>query len=509
MCNTKKSLALKRVFLLFLILSTAASCFSQQKSFKCPCSKIGIDNLWADSNKVSCYLIPVLKTTSTPSNGKIYLATVLTHALNKSNEKPLLYLHGGPGIATLENVPRYLQSKIWNQVREKRPIVFFDYRGTGFSEPALCPDMKDSISQFKKINSTAAARQSYKIALYKKCRNQLSAQGIEVSSFNTAQMADDADAIRKALQIDAWNVYGVSYGTTVALNLLRNHSKHINSIILDSPFPPNAPWLDFVRPFDTCFKVLEKKISTDPIAFSLFPSIRTDFVKAVARLNKNPIKLKKNDDKSDYEFNGDDFAWSVWKAMLNPKSIPFVPLTIHEVGSGNDSLLSKWVDAFNKPNSFGRFSEPQSDAILCYESRPRTADDTKASLLSKYPDFSSFYEDFEGEICDAWQPGSGSAEIFQPVKSNVPALILSGEYDPVCPPLFGELTAKTLSNSTFIIVPSASHAAINIDDCIRNIAATFLSNPKEKLTLNCVSNRPQINFATDNLIERLTNFNKK
>ncbi|MEO7306436.1 MAG: alpha/beta fold hydrolase [Ferruginibacter sp.] len=497
---------MKTLFLLFLVLSTAARSLCQQGNFKCPCSKIGIDNLWADSNKVSCYLIPVLKTTSTPSNGKIYLATVLTASLNKTNEKPLLYLHGGPGIATLENVPRYLQSKIWKLVREKRPIIFFDYRGTGFSEPVLCPDMKDSLSQFQKINSTAAARKSYKIALYKKCRNQLLADGIEVSSFNTAQLAEDAEAIRKALQIDSWNVYGVSYGTTVALNLLRNHNKHINSIILDSPFPPNAPWLDFVRPFDTCFKVLEKKIAADPIAISHFPSIRTDFVKAVARLNKNPIKIKNNENKSDYDFNGDDFAWSVWKAMLNPKSIPFVPLAIHEVGSGNDSILSKWVEAFNKPNSFGKFSEPQSDAISCYESRPRTAEDTKASLLSKYPDFSPFYIDFEGEICDAWQPESGSPEIFQPVKSNVPALILSGEYDPVCPPIFGEITAKTLSKSTFIIVPSASHAAINIDDCVRNITDEFLSNPKIKLNSECVSNRSKINFAYDNLAKLLSEF---
>ena len=494
---------------MFCILVSTENCFSQQNNFKCPCSKIGLDSKWADSNKVSCYLIPVLRNISNKAKSKFYLSVLVAPSLNKTNEKPLLYLHGGPGIATLENVPKYLKSKTWTLIREKRPLIFFDYRGTGFSEPALCTDIKDSLAEFTKTNISPKAKQSYKIALYKKCRLQLLSKGIDVSTFNSYQLSEDAEAIRLSLQIEKWNVYGVSYGTTVALNLLRNHSKHISSMILDSPFPPNAPWLDFVRPLDTCFKVLETKISADPIAFSHFPSIRTDFVKAVKRLNKIPVKIKNNDIASDYDFNGDDFAWSIWNAMLKPGAIPLVPLLIHEVGNGNDSILSKWALAFNDPNSHGMFSELQSNAILCYEGKPKTQADTKTALLAKYPDFSSFNIDFEGDLCDAWQPKSADAQIFEPVVSNVPVLILSGEYDPVCPPLYGELTAKTLSKSTFIIVPSASHAAIHVDDCIRNIAATFLSDPKKKLTVICASNRPQINFVTDSLIKRLSDLNKK
>lgn len=498
------SLVLKLHLLLFCILVTTENCLSQQNNFKCPCSKIGLDSLWADSNKISCYLIPVLRDISKKASGKFYLSLLVAPSLNKTAERPLLYLHGGPGMATLENVPRYLKSKTWKLIREKRSLIFFDYRGTGFSEPPLCPDIKDSLTEFSRNNKSPKAKQSYKIALYRKCRFQLSSKGIDVSAFNSFQLSEDAETIRKSLQIDKWNVYGVSFGTTVALNLLRNHGKHISSMILDSPFPPNAPWLDFVRPFDTCFKVLETKISADPIALSHFPSIRTDFVKAVTRLNKNPVKIKNNDNHDEYDFTGDDFAWSVWTAMLKPNTIPFVPLAIQQVGNGNDSILLKWVEAFNDPNSFGMFSELQSKAILCYEGKPKTEADTKASLLTKYPDFSSFNIDFEGDVCEAWQPKSAGKQVFKPVVSNVPVLILSGEYDPVCPPLFGEITAKSLSKSTFIIVPSASHAAIHVDDCIRNVALTFLLNPEKKIAVNCVSNRPQIKFVTDNLIKELS-----
>lgn len=457
---------------------------------------------------MSCYLIPVPKTTSKPSNGILKLAVAVVSSSKQARAQPLLYLHGGPGIATLENVPRYLKSETWRSVLEDRSLIFFDYRGTGFSAPKLCPDLKDSLSRFAKTKPSAEAIQVYKNGLYKKCREQLHDGGIEVSSFNSAQLAADADAVRRALKIDNWNVYGVSFGTTVALNMLRNNDKHIKSVILDSPFPPNAPWLDFVRPFDTCFKVLERNIANDPVASVRFPSLREDFRKAVTRLNKQPATLKNSTAPEPFEFNGDSFAWSVWRAMLNPRSIPFVPLAIQEVANGNDSALSKWLEAFHSPNAFGAFSEAQSFAVICFESRPRSVADTKASLISNYPDFASFYVDFEGELCNAWQPESGGPEIFRPVVSNVPTLILSGEYDPVCPPLFADITAGSLSNSTSIVVPAASHAAIHADDCLRKLARDFVSNPGKKLDSKCVSERQKITFTYDSLEKGLLDFKK-
>ena len=177
---------------------------------------------------------------------------------------------------------------------------------------------------------------------------------------------------------------------------------------------------------------------------------------------------------------------------------------IKEVAGGNDSILNKWVMAFSDPNAFGKFSEFQSKAVLCYEGKPKTESDTKESLLKEYPEFAAFNIDFEDDLCNAWQPTGAGKEIFEPVKSNVPVLIFSGEYDPVCPPLFGELTSKTLTNSTFISVPAASHAAIHADDSMRAIATSFLSKPGEKPALACIGNRPKINFITSNLIEALT-----
>ena len=497
---------MKKLFIICSLFFFAKNSFCQQKKYLCPCNKIGLNATWADSSKISCYLIPVKKDILKSSAGKFYLAAAIVPPLTKTNEAPLLYLHGGPGIATVENIPKYLKSKTWKTLREKHALIFFDYRGTGFSEPALCPGMQDSLAVFSKTNPSAKQKKVYEVALYKNCREQHLKKGVDVSSFSSAQLAADAEAIRKSLEIAYWNVYGVSYGTTVALNMIRNHPKHINAVILDSPFPPNAPWLDFVRPFDTCFKVLEKNISADPIAAAAFPALRNDFVKAVKRLNEVPFKIGFG--YFSYDLTGDDFAWGIQSSMLSPKAIPIVPIAIKEVANGNDLILSKLIGVFSQPNKYGKTSITQSRAILCYEGRPRNAEDSEASLRKQYPDFVSFISAFDEAICNVWRPDMATEKTFEPVVSNVPVLILSGEYDPVCPPMFGDITAATLSKSVHLVVPAASHAAIHADDCIRSIAVDFLSNPSKKIDQKCVSERMKINFVTADLEKVLNGFKK-
>lgn len=508
-----KDKLMKQLLTLFLV-TTSLFCFSQKNDinqYRCPCAKIGLDSLWADKNKVSCFSIPVNKNSASKQKSKYFLAVAIAKAGNNSLENPLLYLHGGPGIATLENLPRYLKSATWKLIREKRDLIFFDYRGTGFSQPSLCSDLQNSINTFSRTNPSSQEKAKHTDSLYRDCRSKLLAEGTDLATFSSFQLAADAEEIRKALKIPDWSIYGVSHGTTIGLNLLRSFPSKINSIILDSPYPPNAPWFDFVRPFDTCFDVLEKNVLSDPIAGKRFRSLRKDFVSAVKRLNNKPVVLiSKNKYDSvlvEYKYDGDDFAWSIWSAMLSPRSIPYVPLAIHEIATGNDSILQQWSTALSSPDAHGKFSQAQSKAILCFEGRPLKAEDTERSLLLKYPDFASFNSGYPTDICNIWRPDIANKDIFKAVVSKKPVLILSGEYDPVCPPYFGAITSQTLPNSTFIVVPSASHAAIHADDCMRTMANDFISNPKKKPSKQCAENRVKIKFIAQDLSMALKNYN--
>src|SRR5690606_32266871 len=141
-------------------------------------------------------------------------------------------------IATLGNIKSYVQSSTWRLMRENHALIFFDYRGTGFSQPDLCNDLPDSLRVFTSKNPNPDAIRAAEVTLYQRCKERLIKQGIDLKSFSSAQLAADAEAIRKALNINQWNVYGVSYGTTIALNIIRNYPGSLSSVILDSPFPP-------------------------------------------------------------------------------------------------------------------------------------------------------------------------------------------------------------------------------------------------------------------------------
>jgi pimeloyl-ACP methyl ester carboxylesterase len=500
---------MKLYIISLLLLISCFKGFSQQitNKYHCDCSKIGFDSVWADTNKISCYLVPVERNFSRPRSEKYLLAVATAPALNKSPKEPLLYLHGGPGIETLSNFPRYLKSKTYSLLRKEHALVFFDYRGTGFSEPVLCNTLSDSINAISNARLPIESRILQTTIAYSLCKEEISKQGVQLSDFSSLQSAADAETIRKELNIKDWSIYSVSHGTTVALNMMRSFSKHIRSVILDSPFPTNTPWIDFIHPFDTCFKVLEKRVSQDTVYGSVFPSIRNDFVKITNRLHKTPFLIPAGNDTANnhsHLFDDGDFAWSIWTAMLDPKSIPLVPLALKEIAAGNDSVLLYWALLFNDPNSFGQFSLAQSKAILYYESKPRFEEETETYLLKKFPDFASFIvPGLEAALYTIYRPEVPPKEYFQAVKSDIPTLIFSGEYDPVCPPFYANVTAKELNNSTVIIVPGASHAAMYADDCTKAIGAAFYLNPGKKPDIECVKNRKRIEFVTSDILNQI------
>lgn len=241
-----------------------------------------------------------------------------------------------------------------------------------------------------------------------------------------------------------------------------------------------------------------------------FSSIRKEFVQAVSRLNDKPAELPDTVDGEVISnlYDGDDFAWSIWSAMLSPKTIQFVPLVISEVADGNDSVLQDWTTAFGSPDAYGKFSETQSYAILCFEAKPQKEEDSEASLRKRYPDFTSFLSGYNTRLCEVWRPDVPDEDIFAPVVSDIPVLILSGEYDPVCPPLFGDIAAHSLSNSRHVIVPAASHAVIHADTCLRNMVADFLSDPHANTTASCVDQQKKIEFVTEDINKALKKFQK-
>ncbi|SDB45020.1 Pimeloyl-ACP methyl ester carboxylesterase [Flavobacteriaceae bacterium MAR_2010_188] len=485
------------VSMVLLILSSAGIQIIESPDFRCDCSEFEIENNWAESNNITCYRIPVSQTFNNISTGKISLAVIVAKKTGNTKTEPLLYLHGGPGLSTLSNAKKYLTSNAFIALREEQDLIMFDYRGTGYSEPSLCEDLLDSLKIYRKTNPSAEAFQKKRIELYLQCKNSLPQKRIDINSFSSFQLAADAEAVREALVIKQWNVYGVSYGTLVALHYIKNFPENLKSIILDSPFPPNVSSFDYVHPMNETLQHMQRKIKANPSTAAKFPDIIGDFSKTANRLNEDPIKI---DD--DY-FNGDDFAQAMLIAFYKTKVVPLIPLAMHEFAKGNVDQLKPWIENLSSSEDYGKTNDIQGALIDCYECKARKPQYTPDSLQVSFPYLATLAEKDYKKLCEIFRPERPLENYYESVKSNLPVLVLSGEFDPGMPPSFGQATIESLTNSTFVVIPNASHAAMHYNECSLNIVESFLKNPLEILDLGCIENIDELEFATDNLEEEL------
>jgi hypothetical protein len=72
--------------------------------------------------------------------------------------------------------------------------------------------------------------------------------------------------------------------------------------------------------------------------------------------------------------------------------------------------------------------------------------------------------------------GQASAAENQPVHSEVPALVLAGEFDPLEPPGWSQLAASTLTHSYYYLLGGVGHGA-SLLGCGQVLTVQFLENP--------------------------------
>ena len=99
--------------------------------------------------------------------------------------------------------------------------------------------------------------------------------------------------------------------------------------------------------------------------------------------------------------------------------------------------------------------------------------------------------------CALWPRGKIPADYAAPTVSDVPVLILTGQWDPVTPPIYGDTAAKHLSHSLHVILPHGGHGfdGLNPIDCIDNLITSFVARGSTAgLDTSCVSAISRVGF---------------
>jgi pimeloyl-ACP methyl ester carboxylesterase len=406
---------------------------------------------------------------------------------------PVVFLAGGPGGHALEGVP--ISDAWFAPFLSDRDFIIFDQRGTGYSEPALdCPEFVDLAYNTldDDLRAQEAAKRTIETAL--QCHDRLASQGINLAAYNDSENTADLNDLRLALGYDQWNLYGVSYGTLLALNAMRDFPAGIRSVILDSTLPPQVPGpLDSPANADRVLNTLFDGCAKDVDCNQAYPNLKDTFYRLVDRLNQQPVveNLIHPDDGKSYTvlLNGDRVLFAIYQALYQSSYIPVLPAVIDNASKGID-LLGYWVlaDLMVK----GAEQEKGSSAgmyysTVCNKQIPFLSRDQVAAASDKYPQQHDVFERSEFfDICAKWGAKAAPARVNDPVKSQIAALVLAGEYDPVTPPSYGRLAADGLSHSSYFLFPGLGHGVSTAGECPLSITKAFLNAPTQSPDSSCI-----------------------
>ncbi|MCE9522599.1 MAG: alpha/beta hydrolase [Alphaproteobacteria bacterium] len=419
---------------------------------------------------------------------------------------PTIFLHGGPGGGIL--------SSLWWIATQKltfdRPMIVFDQRATGMSHPKLCEFL--NVDNPTLDTMPPAASEKYTLDQLAECVTKLRADGVDLAGYDTDATVRDMETIRKTFKIETWNLYGVSYGTTVALAYLAAHSGQVRSAIMDSVYPPEMP--GFVSgPADIAgsLQTLNTLCANQMGCRARFRDIHRSVEQAIATLEKQNLTVPPVGTISTRlprHMNAEYFVPALRTLLMDPAEWPAIPLFIDDVRSRRATPLVSAAMA-NIIGDSRDFDVGVWLAIECRERAPfddrKRVDETAAAwpALTRASTIAANLR-----FCDAW-PSKRDRNWQTPRQSQIPTLVVAGAWDPTTPSAVSMGTADLPgAKSQKILVPFAGHGPSLDDTCLEQIVADFLTTPEKKIDQTCLGRRQPPVFITHKLDARtITGFN--
>ncbi|MGH8279438.1 MAG: alpha/beta hydrolase [Gammaproteobacteria bacterium] len=377
----------------------------------------------------------------------LHIAVLRAQTANPAPD-PLFFIAGGPGEGSTEAYPQ--EAAAFEGLRAARAIVLVDQRGTGGSNPLACNTATPNLAIPTKAEIAEQAA-----ACLKRLRGN-------PRFYTTSVAVKDLDAVRAALGYKEIDLYGVSYGTRVALEYLRAYPTHTRSLILDGVVPPNwnvgerAPE-DAQRALDGIFA----RCARQPDCQRAFPHLPAAFNHLEQTLKQAPASVTLRNPLT----GAPELATLAWPTAASAielmsytsETAALLPLLIHQAGVEHDyaPLLANAEMVDQQVN--GAVALGMHATVLCTEDVPfyppglTTSKEVVESFLGTAPITALT------EICAHWPRGVMEPDFKIPVTSAKPVLLLSGADDPITPPANAAEVARTLPNSLSIVLAGQGH----------------------------------------------------
>jgi pimeloyl-ACP methyl ester carboxylesterase len=319
---------------------------------------------------------------------------------------------------------------------------------------------------------------------FTRCRDRLLSQGIDLNMYNSRESAADVADLRIALGYSQVNLYGDSYGTRLALTVLRDHPEGVRSVVLDSVYPPeqnlyNSLAANAQRAFDVFFA----RCAADASCASTYPDLENFFYSLVDRLDASPVEVELYG--NTITLTGRLLVDVLFVGLYNPDVTASMPQMIVDVERGEYGILRDRLSLyFDTGSAIG-----MQMSVQCREEIPfGSLEDLEAAGQGLRPQITSTFENTViplYQTCSIWGVTPADPVENKPVTSSVPALVLAGEGDPITPPAWSQEAAQNLTNSYFYQFQGMGHWVARSSGCAIELIIEFLKDPTVQPATSC------------------------
>ena len=420
-----------------------------------------------------CGSVEVSEDRALPGGRRIRLNVILFQATSpKPHLPPLFDIDGGPGLPVTKNAGFYATDGA--AYRARRDIVMIDQRGTGGSSPLACPELG---------TPETAYRPMFPVDAVTRCRNALETTA-DLTRYLTHDAVTDLDSVRAALGYDRIDLFGLSYGTTVALRYLATHPTRVRAAVLMGVAPPTAmPPASHATAAERAIRLLFAECEADAACSKAFRPAE-DFDRALAMLRTGKAKL-----------SPEIFAEKIRSMMYQPATARRIPWIVHRAAIGD---LEPFYEA-TRPRGPSPFFDGMFLSVTCSEGLA-LMDYEAAAKAARATRFGDYRLRRQRAACAAWTVGKAAPDFLKPVDSSAAVLLVSGGLDPVTPPDWAETVARSLPRARHFVIPASGHVfdgLSGIDTCFDPLVLKFLETADlAALDATCLSTMRAPPFKT-------------
>jgi pimeloyl-ACP methyl ester carboxylesterase len=381
---------------------------------------------------------------------------------------PIFFLAGGPGQAASEVWPAVAPALA--RAARRRDVVVVDQRGTGRSARLDCePERKAAGGD--DLAEELDADQEKALARLKACGERL-AKEHDLARFRSEDFARDLDLVRAALGAERIDLVGGSYGTRAALVYARLFPQRVRAMVLDGVAPLAMPvGAMFERDAARALEVGFARCRADAACRAAHPDPAGDLAALLAQLTRKPEQVTLRDPVSGARrtvpIDADTLRQLVLLLAYTPETVALVPPLLAEARRGDLAPITALGVAGGR-DAQAAISRPLQLAVLCAEDAPFYP----AERPAPGPFGETVRRMFE-RACAVFPHGAVDPSFRDPVRSDAPTLLLSGEADPVTPPSWAAIAAQTLPRSRQLTLAGQGHGTL-LRGCMPRVIAQFL-----------------------------------